>query len=197
MTSEFISLDHGSGGKIAHRLTADLLLPPQRRARGGELAPLVAVPLLALDQPVGAITVFAKSRATVLEPPDSPGGAFAADVGTPSLILEDDFENDLGWTTASAASSGAWQRGIPVNDSGWEYDPVSDADGSGKCWRLCTILRCRLTITRRNVISAWSNYSRKSQVAFERKKALTPFARSAATSPRLVKTAKMCWRFCV
>ena len=27
MTSEFISLDHGSGGKIAHRLTADLLLP--------------------------------------------------------------------------------------------------------------------------------------------------------------------------
>jgi len=27
MTSEFISLDHGSGGKIAHRLTAELLLP--------------------------------------------------------------------------------------------------------------------------------------------------------------------------
>lgn len=27
MTSELISLDHGSGGKIAHRLTADLLLP--------------------------------------------------------------------------------------------------------------------------------------------------------------------------
>lgn len=27
MTSELISLDHGSGGKIAHRLTAELLLP--------------------------------------------------------------------------------------------------------------------------------------------------------------------------
>lgn len=27
MTSELISLDHGSGGKIAHRLTADVLLP--------------------------------------------------------------------------------------------------------------------------------------------------------------------------
>jgi hydrogenase expression/formation protein HypE len=27
MTSEFISLDHGSGGKIAHRLTSELLIP--------------------------------------------------------------------------------------------------------------------------------------------------------------------------
>ena len=27
MTPEFITLDHGSGGKFAHRLTAELLLP--------------------------------------------------------------------------------------------------------------------------------------------------------------------------
>jgi len=50
-------------------------------------------------------------------------------------IFEDNFETDQGWTVENlGASSGDWQRGVPVNDSGWDYDPASDADGSGRCY---------------------------------------------------------------
>jgi aminopeptidase YwaD len=49
--------------------------------------------------------------------------------------LDDNFETDLGWTTEIlGASSGQWQRGVPVNDPGWDYDPATDADGSGQCF---------------------------------------------------------------
>jgi hypothetical protein len=49
--------------------------------------------------------------------------------------MEDDFESDLGWTTGYlGATAGYWQRGVPVDDPGWDYDPESDADGSGQCY---------------------------------------------------------------
>jgi hypothetical protein len=32
------------------------------------------------------------------------------------------------------ATSGDWERGVPVNDPGWQYDPLSDSDGSGQCF---------------------------------------------------------------
>ncbi|MCH8151005.1 MAG: hypothetical protein IH830_01365, partial [Planctomycetes bacterium] len=46
------------------------------------------------------------------------------------------IETDQGWTasTANNPSSGFWQRGVPVNDPGWDYDPASDSDGSGQCY---------------------------------------------------------------
>ncbi len=47
----------------------------------------------------------------------------------------DNFEQDLGWTTeVLGATDGPWERAIPVNDPGWEYDPQSDSDGSGRCF---------------------------------------------------------------
>ncbi len=49
-------------------------------------------------------------------------------------VFADDFESDLGWTSVNLANAGQWQRGVPVNDPGWEYDPASDADGSGSCY---------------------------------------------------------------
>ena len=51
------------------------------------------------------------------------------------VLFHDDFEQDLGWTTANlGATSGDWERGVPVNDSGWNHDPFSDSDGSGQCY---------------------------------------------------------------
>lgn len=52
-----------------------------------------------------------------------------------TLAVSYDFETDPGWTTSvSGATAGGWQRGVPVNDPGWDYDPASDGDGSGQCW---------------------------------------------------------------
>ena len=65
------------------------------------------------------------------------GGAstpFSAAVGVANLTFADDFEANLGWQTSSTATTGQWERGIPVDDPSWAYDPSSDGDGSGRCF---------------------------------------------------------------
>ncbi|MCG8406529.1 MAG: choice-of-anchor B family protein [Phycisphaerales bacterium] len=52
-----------------------------------------------------------------------------------NVLLNHDFESDLGWTTEDlGAGNGQWERGVPVNDVSWLYDPAFDSDGSGQCW---------------------------------------------------------------
>jgi choice-of-anchor B domain-containing protein len=46
----------------------------------------------------------------------------------------DNFETDKGWVAENlGATTGDWDRGVPVNDPNWAYDPMSDGDGSGQC----------------------------------------------------------------
>lgn len=50
-------------------------------------------------------------------------------------VLYDNFERDRGWTSEFVdATGGHWERGGPVNDTGWAHDPVFDADFGGQCW---------------------------------------------------------------
>jgi choice-of-anchor B domain-containing protein len=73
---------------------------------------------------------------TFTDPPAAPATTYSA-LAASSLtkVLSDNFQTDQGWTTAiQGATSGQWQRGVPVNDPGWAYDPLADADGSGQCW---------------------------------------------------------------
>ncbi len=69
-------------------------------------------------------------------PAGAPSTFFSAGVlGFEYTLRSEDFEVDTGWTTAIlGATAGQWQRGVPVNDSSWAYDPISDYDGSGQCW---------------------------------------------------------------
>ncbi|MEM6572497.1 MAG: zinc-dependent metalloprotease, partial [Planctomycetota bacterium] len=68
-------------------------------------------------------------------PTGAPASLYDAVGGFDQILFADDFESDLGWqATNLGASTGAWERGVPVNDSGWSYDPVSDFDGSGSCF---------------------------------------------------------------
>ncbi len=62
---------------------------------------------------------------------DSPHAIVAT---TTVTIADDSFETDAGWTTSATASDGQWQRGVPIDDDSWPYDPVSDGDGSGQAW---------------------------------------------------------------
>jgi hypothetical protein len=66
------------------------------------------------------------------------GGAaepFTAFVGVFNSVLDDDFENDLGWTVESDPSltGGEWERGVPAGDF-TDGDPTEDYDGSGQCF---------------------------------------------------------------
>lgn len=53
-----------------------------------------------------------------------------------ATIIDENFEiEDLNWTTSvNGATSGGWERGVPVDDPNWAYDPATDFDGSGSCW---------------------------------------------------------------
>jgi choice-of-anchor B domain-containing protein len=70
---------------------------------------------------------------------DPPGGANAPYTALAAFgeieLFSDNFETDTGWTVENlGATSGDWERGVPVDDPGWEYDPASDSDGSGQCY---------------------------------------------------------------
>lgn len=71
---------------------------------------------------------------TVTSPNGAPASTHSFVARQLIATFEDDFETDQGWTTQNNASTGQWQRGVPVNDAGWTYDPQADGDGSGRCW---------------------------------------------------------------
>jgi hypothetical protein len=80
------------------------------------------------------VTADEATEGTQTDP--DPGSAFTAVVADNSLeSMSDNFETDQGWVATNlGASSGDWQRGVPVNDGGWDYDPATDGDGSGQCY---------------------------------------------------------------
>ena len=53
-----------------------------------------------------------------------------------TTIFYDNFETDRGWVVSSTpgTTGGEWERGVPIDDPNWAYDPVSDSDGSGQCY---------------------------------------------------------------
>ncbi len=72
----------------------------------------------------------------VVSPAGAPGETYEALSSTGvQTVFADNFETDRGWTTAiNGATSGQWQRGVPVNDPNWAYDPEADGDGSGSAF---------------------------------------------------------------
>lgn len=90
--------------------------------------------------PCGSVVEYyfeaeATNGVVVRSPDDAPAALHSADVADIVVALADDFEADQGWTAANlGASSGNWQRGVPVDDAGWQYDPAADGDGSGQCF---------------------------------------------------------------
>jgi hypothetical protein len=73
---------------------------------------------------------------TAVNPTNAPASFYTATVYTGlAFLFDDDFELDNGWTTSvNGATTGAWERGVPVNDTTWPYGPIADADGSGQCY---------------------------------------------------------------
>ncbi len=73
---------------------------------------------------------------TFTDPAAAPGETYDALVAQDvTTVFNDDFDADLGWTAENlGATSGNWQRGVPVDDPTWSYDPATDGDGSGFCW---------------------------------------------------------------
>lgn len=87
------------------------------------------------DEPQFYFSATDESCGPVTSPPGAPAHVHSALVAELTLAFADDFETDTGWTTqVIGALSGAWQRGVPVDDPDWEHDPPADSDGSGQCF---------------------------------------------------------------
>lgn len=72
---------------------------------------------------------------TFAAPSDAPVNVYEAIGGMETTLFADDFESATGWQAANlGATSGDWVREVPINDTTWAYDPMSDADGSGSCY---------------------------------------------------------------
>ena len=80
------------------------------------------------------VSVQSDQGDSVSEPGDAPTSFFTAiSAGVTSVVFEDDFESNTGWTVSGDATDGQWQRGVPAG-AGDRGDPTADGDGSGNCF---------------------------------------------------------------
>lgn len=87
------------------------------------------------DMPQYYVSAQSAQCGQVFDPAAGPGGPIDLSVGSAQVSFADNFETNTGWAAASlGATSGQWERGVPVNDPNWAYDPESDGDGSGSCF---------------------------------------------------------------
>ena len=63
--------------------------------------------------------------------PSQPFSAISA--ASTVVSLADNFQTDQGWVATGTATTGQWQRGVPVG-GGDRGDPATDYDGSGQCY---------------------------------------------------------------
>lgn len=67
-------------------------------------------------------------------PFSAPDGVFGAEaISGIDVILEENFESDLGWTVSGDAATGMWERAEP-SGGGVRCEPAADSDGSGRCF---------------------------------------------------------------
>lgn len=91
----------------------------------------------AIDLAAGAADVDGNGVPDVCEPDCNGNGVPDARDLLPSFdaAFADDFERDLGWVAVNlGATSGDWERAVPVDDPTSPIDPDRDGDGSGSCW---------------------------------------------------------------
>jgi len=101
----------------------------------GNLYEATLPPAACGDEPEFYLTVEGDGGTVITDPPEAPASLYSLVVGIPIYTVDDNFENDLGWTTVNlGATSGDWERGVPVDDPSWQYDPHADSDGSGQCY---------------------------------------------------------------
>jgi hypothetical protein len=122
-------------GTLYYRYDGGPYVPVPVTPLGGDLYAATLPPPTCGATPEYYISATGTGGTTITSPLDAPATLHTAALGTTTTVIDDDFESDLGWTTDFVgATSGFWQRGVPIHDPNWFYDPGADADGSGQCY---------------------------------------------------------------
>ena len=83
------------------------------------------------DSPEFYISVSGQVVGEVNLPAAGAVDPFSYSVGALTVLFEDNFELNNGWSTFATATAGQWVRDIPVPSTG---APSADFDGSGRCY---------------------------------------------------------------
>jgi hypothetical protein len=125
------------GSGLLHYRSAPIssFTPLALTSLGGDLYQATIPAMECSDAPDFYITAESVGGTQVSLPSSAPSDWFDVFIGAVEVVIDDDFETSTGWTAENlGATSGDWQRGVPVNDPNWDYDPASDSDGSGRCY---------------------------------------------------------------
>jgi len=140
-TAITVQIDGGSenyvpgSGQMHYRLDDGLFNTVAMTSLGGNLYSAELPAASCGDTPEFYFSAEGATKTTIYSPSDAPVSVYTVQVGSQAIAFEDNFESDLGWTSENlGATSGIWQRGTPVDDPGWDYDPETDGDGSGQCY---------------------------------------------------------------
>jgi hypothetical protein len=120
---------------LNYRLNGEAFQTVTLSALGNKRYEAVLPPIGCDDAPEFYVSARGVASGLVTQPTNAPDEVFATVVGTFATIFHDSFEADGGWLVENMGTTdGDWERGVPVNDPNWFYDPFSDADGSGQCY---------------------------------------------------------------
>ncbi len=124
-----------STAKVRYRygLSGQFLQATMEHVFGPDYRAIIPAP--ACGQPVQFYFECAgDGGAVALEPITAPQALYKAEVGTTVFVVNDNFEEDNGWTVVNTLiQDGPWERGVP-SGTGAPGEPTADFDGSGKCW---------------------------------------------------------------
>ncbi len=104
---------------------------------GGSLYEATLPPAMCDAAPEYYISAEGSEGTIALSPEEAPTFSYTAIVGIKTVLIDDDFEMDQGWTVVNDASltQGTWERGVPIAEPGvGYYAPLTDYDGSGQCY---------------------------------------------------------------
>ncbi len=122
-------------GQLHYRYHGGVFLTAPLEHLGGEMY-RATLPAATCDStPEYYFSAAGTQSGTITQPPTAPSAVFSADVGVYTVVMEDNFNTNMGWTVYNGGglTDGQWQRAIPTG-GGVRCDPPTDYDGSGYCY---------------------------------------------------------------
>ena len=120
-------------GKINYRYDGGTYIESQLVHISGELYEATLPPANCGDKPEYYFSAEGQEFGIISNPKKAPEEVYSSVVGELTLVFEDNFETNKGWTVENACSDGQWERGKPIG-GGDRGDPPNDYDGSGQCY---------------------------------------------------------------